>query len=280
MTLGWVNRPRVVGVKHTVFDIKSASRYNWLLDRLVCVSHSTREICFESGICEDRLRVVHGGLDVPSYDRTAARREVAQALQASESIPLFCAVGSLIPCKRYDMLIKAAVHLRNSLGDFRLVICGEGSMREELTALIAEHRLESQVRLLGFCDDPNRWIAAADVFVHPSESEGLSLVTIAAQQLGTPVVACETGGLREVMRCRETSRPLGWIMASENPEDFADLTLDAFANSEKRRRLVEAARLSARSRFSHSRMVEGYLAVYDELFFDRSRSHDRKLIAA
>lgn len=278
MTLGKLNHPRVVGVKHTVFDIKSASRYNWLVDRLVCVSRSTWDVCFESGISEDRLRVVHGGMDVAPCDRPRTRQAIADLLHVNINLPLFCAVGSLIPCKGYDTLIEAAAGLRDSLGDFRLVICGEGAMREELARRIVKHRLESQVLLLGFCEDPNRWIAAADVFVHPSRSEGLSLVTIAAQQLGTPVVASEVGGLREVMRCRETSRPLGWIMAAEDAADLAGLMADAYRNHEKRVRLGQAAQRSARSRFGLSRMVEGYLDVYDELFSHSSRPSQRRTV--
>ncbi|MFN9911670.1 MAG: glycosyltransferase, partial [Pirellulaceae bacterium] len=104
-------------------------------------------------------------------------------------------------------MLEAALHLRRHREDFCLVICGEGPMRAELESKIRDHHLEKQVRLLGFCEDPSRWIAAADLFVHPSRSEGLSLVTIAAQMLETPVLATDVGGLQEVMRCRWTSRP-------------------------------------------------------------------------
>ncbi len=79
-----------------------------------------------------------------------------------------------------------------------MVVCGEGAMRNELEHMIRQHGLGRHVRLIGFQEDPNAWIAASDVFVHPTRSEGLSLVTIAAQMVSTPVVASEVGGLREV----------------------------------------------------------------------------------
>jgi glycosyltransferase involved in cell wall biosynthesis len=264
MTLGKSDPPKLVGVKHTVFDIRSAGRYNWLLDRLVCVSRSVRDVCLDAGICAEKLRVIHGGLELSRFDRELERDCACTALNIPREIPLICAVGSLIPCKGYDRLIEAAALLRRKVGDFRLVISGDGVMREELHDQIRRHQMETQIKLLGFLPDPNRWIAAADLFVHPSQSEGLSLVTIAAQLIGTPVAATEVGGLHEVMRCEDTSRPLGWIIASENPGDLSDLLLDALSDRRKAEKLRIEARHSALSRFSLDGMVDGFESVFYE----------------
>ena len=264
-TLGWPNRrSRIIGVKHTVFPMRTATRYHWLVDRMVCVSQAVRRVCLDSGLLSDYLRVVYGGVEVPAWDRLAQRQLACQQLQLDHQTPLICAVGSLIPCKGYDILLEAAFHLRRHREDFCLVICGEGPMRAELESKIRDHHLEKQVRLLGFCEDPSRWIAAADLFVHPSRSEGLSLVTIAAQMLETPVVATDVGGLQEVMRCRWTSRPLGWILATHQPTDLAELIQDAIDNQPKRRQLMREARQSASERFSLASMVDGFLDVYHE----------------
>lgn len=263
LTLGRLSRPRIVGVKHTIFPIRSASRYNWLVDEMVCVSRSVRDVCADSGILESRLRVVHGGMEIEPIDRVEARQDALEKLDIDDSTPLLCAVGSLVHCKGFDILIEAADRMRKQLPNFRLVLCGEGPQRPQLESLIHSHGLSQHITLAGFCDDPNRWIAAADLFVHPSRSEGLSLVTIAAQLLGTPVVASEVGGLREVMHCGHTHRPLGWIFASQNPDDLAELLLDAMFNQPKRLRLIEEARESARLRFNLTTMADGFLRAYD-----------------
>lgn len=263
-----------VGVKHTVFPIKSAAKYNWLLDRMICVSRAVHQVCLDGGIADHRLSIVHGGVDAPDYERSSARVWAAKLLGIPLTRPLFCAVGSLVPCKSYDILLRAVACLREHMPDFHLVLCGDGPQRAELEQLIEEHELSSQVTLLGFRDDSTRWIAAADVFVHPSTSEGLSLVSILAQMLGTPVLASEVGGLREVMRCRHTSRPLGWIYASQDARDLADLMRDAYSNRAKRMQLVDEARRSAKERFTLERMVLGVENVLNQAVGETDGSYD------
>lgn len=253
---------KLFGVKHTVFPVGSATKYNWLVDRMICVSHAVRDVCLDSGILDERLAVVHGGIDLPVHDRFYERRRACEILGMSLEVPLFCAVGSLIPCKGYNTLIESADLLRKRIGDFKLIICGEGPMRSQLQKMIDERNLTEHVHLLGFCEDPTAWIAAADVFVHPTHSEGLSLVTIAAQMVGTPIVATEVGGLREVIRCRYTSRPLGWIFASQHPNDLAELLDNALNDQGKRKQVIRDARQSAFQHYTLERMVNGFLQVY------------------
>jgi L-malate glycosyltransferase len=279
--LRWKSRRRkIIGIKHTVFPIRSASRYNWLLDRMVCVSHAVRRVCIDSGILDSKLSVVHGGLDIENLDRANARAEANSRLQIDSTIPLIAAVGSLIPCKGHEKLIAAASLLKRSVGDFRLVVCGEGSSRKHLEEQIQSQGLQDQVKLLGFCQNPDQWIAAADLFVHPSQSEGLSLVTIAAQMLGTPVVATDVGGLSEVMKCRYTSRPLGWILATREPQELAELILDGLENQSKRRRIIEDAQQSAFDQFSVARMTAGFLRVFEQALSDQGELNSQSRVLA
>ncbi len=76
--------------------------------------------------------------------------------------------------------------------------------------------------------------------------------------VGTPIVASEVGGLREVLRCPSTSRPLAWLFATRSPDDLAELVEDALTNQERRRQIIDGAYQSALSRFSLDRMVDGF----------------------
>ena len=263
---------RRVGMKHTVFPIRSAVKYNWCLDKVVCVSRAVQNLCLESGIAASRLEVIPGGIEPPLYDSLQQRSIACKKLNIDPGIPLLTAIGSLIPCKGFDTLIKAAGALRQRIPEFCLVVCGEGPMRSELEQLIRIHGLERHVRLIGFQTDPNAWLAAADVFVHPTLSEGLSLVTIAAQMVGTPVVASEVGGLREVMRCSDTCRPLGWIYASSSPYDLADLLEQSLCQPAKRRAFVREAYRSATTRYTHELMMDRFERLYASLVRSARRS--------
>ena len=260
-TLGKLGLKRV-GIKHTAFPIRSAVRYNWMLDALVCVSNAVREVCIQGGVAARKTHVIHGGLEPPQLDRQVERFWACDHLGINHETPLFCAVGSLVPCKGYERLIEAAHHLRWHLPDFCVAICGEGKSRSELEQLIRKYDLQKQVRLLGFQERPERWICAADTFVHPSLSEGLSLVTIQAQMIGTPVIASEVGGLKEVLRLPITGELLGWPIHGNDPATLADLMKFSIENSPERFSLIRAAKQSALERFDLRRMVDQFEALF------------------
>ena len=264
-----------VGVKHTAFPIRSAVRYNWMLDAVVCVSNAVREVCIQGGVAERKTHVIHGGLEPPQLERWVERFWACEHLGIDLHTPLYCAVGSLIPCKGYERLIEAAHHLRWHMPEFCVVICGEGNSRPELEQLIRKYDLQTHVRLLGFRDRPERWICAADAFVHPSLSEGLSLVTIQAQMIGTPVIATEVGGLKEVLHSPETGELLGWPIHGNDPATLADLMKLSIENTPQRHALVIAAKKSALERFVVEQMVDRFESLYLQMLSGQKSTNPR-----
>jgi glycosyltransferase involved in cell wall biosynthesis len=247
-----------VAVKHTNFPLRSAAKYNWFIDRLICVSNSVRETCLQGGVLASKLEVIYGGVEASRVDRVQARARAAVELGISRERPLFVAVGSLIPCKGYEVLLPAMDLLRHRIPDAYLAICGEGSLRSKLEQECARRQLGSHVRLLGFREDSTAWIAAADTFVHAAHFEGLSLATIEAQMLGTPVVATDTGGLSEVLRDPRNGHPVSWICPTNDHMHLSELMADSLNNLLLRRAWVSAAQTSATQRFSRDRMVDRY----------------------
>jgi len=122
--------------------------------------------------------------------------------------------------------------------------------------------LQNHVKLLGFQERPDRWIGAADAFVHTSQSEGLSLVTIQAQMIGSPVIAAEVGGLAEVLRDPISGELLGWTIKGNDPATLADLMKQSVVDSPERRRIIRLAKDSATRRFELDKMVDEFEALY------------------
>ena len=144
------------------------------------------------GIDLDRVRHL---LRAPVGGVGALRDQIGVS---SEGGRLVCAVGSLNRLKGHHLLVEALAE--PGLGDFHLIILGEGPERESIECLARALNIEDRVHLLGICTDPLPWIAASDVMVHPSEYEGLSLALIEARSLGVPVIATEVGGIPEALR--------------------------------------------------------------------------------
>ena len=80
-----------------------------------------------------------------------------------------------------------AIHQSKFKDCFSYDICGEGTLKEELTQLIKQYGLENQVRLLGYRDDVHRLLAESDIFVFPSFREGLPVSVMEAMATGLPV---------------------------------------------------------------------------------------------
>lgn len=115
------------------------------------------------------------------------------------------AVGRLDGMKDHALLVRAAAR-----AGARVVVVGEGGRREELLRLAAS--LEVPLELPGWADDPWRPLAAADVVVLPSRSEGWPLSLVEAMLAGRPVVAARDRarrGDRTARGQRRHPRPRG-----------------------------------------------------------------------
>lgn len=105
-------------------------------------------------------------------------------------------VGSLQEKKNHKLLIEAFATLANKYPDYKLVIYGDGELRESLTELIRKLNIEDKVELPGFVDNINTRISKASLFVLSSNVEGIPNALIEAMALGLPCVStrCAGGG--------------------------------------------------------------------------------------
>jgi glycosyltransferase involved in cell wall biosynthesis len=142
--------------------------------------------CRLLGIPTDRATVIPRGVSVNPSSIVTAR----ETLGLPAAGPLFVTVGRMVPEKAQHLLIDALASARTSLPEARLALVGPpGPAEPAVRAAIARHRLEDAVLLLGFRIDARSVIAASDVFVFSSLSEGSPGVVVEAMAVGTPVAA-------------------------------------------------------------------------------------------
>jgi glycosyltransferase involved in cell wall biosynthesis len=120
-----------------------------------------------------------------------------------------CCVGRLCEQKGQLLLVEAAAQVRDRIGDFELVLVGDGEMRGEVEALVARHRLEKVVRITGWASGPmvRAELLASRAMVLPSFAEGLPVVIMEALALERPVISTFVAGIPELVddRC-------GWLV--------------------------------------------------------------------
>ncbi len=212
-------RPLRLAYKHTVFPLRSQLKYRLLCDRLVCVSHAARDTVVAGGLAKKHTVVIHGGCQPVTSDENA-RQTVREELGLGTEQRLLVSVGNLLECKGHRDLVSAMSQIIRSHPDLTAVIAGEGEQRLPLEKQIQRLQLQTRVRLLGYRTDAQRLLDAADVVVHPSHAEGLSLVLIQAQMLCKPIVATAVGGTKEVLDIGSPTCS-SWIAEPHNPQSLA-----------------------------------------------------------
>ena len=112
-------------------------------------------------------------------------------------------MGRLEPQKDFGLLIRAFARVHAEM-PCRLLILGDGSERDMLTALVAELGLGDSVQMPGFAPNPHAYVSRAALLVLSSRFESLANVVIEAMALGTPVVAtdCPSGPAEALDRGR------------------------------------------------------------------------------
>jgi glycosyltransferase involved in cell wall biosynthesis len=212
-------RPVRLAYKHTVFPLRSRLKYRLLCDRLVCVSQAARDQVLAGGLAKEHTVVIHGGCQ-PVSPTVEAQNVVRAELGLADDQRLLVCVGNLLECKGHSDLITAMRQLVTADQRVSAVIAGEGEQRSRLEKQIQDLQLQPHVRLLGYRSDPQRLMDAADLVVHPSHLEGLSLVLIQAQMLGKPIVATAVGGTKEVLGV-DSPACSAWIAQPRDPASLA-----------------------------------------------------------
>jgi glycosyltransferase involved in cell wall biosynthesis len=132
--------------------------------------------------------IPNAGLDEAVYE--AKEAPLKEGEPKSSDGPLLVACGRLTKQKGYPYLLDAFREVRDQK-EAALWILGEGDRRQAIESQIEELGLVDDVSLLGFRDNPFKFMAAADVFVLSSLSEGFGNVIVEAMACGTPVVSTD-----------------------------------------------------------------------------------------
>ncbi len=258
-----LGKPHVITMHGTRYYLAHARRrlsLRWSALRsraFVGVSAATAdELATALRLPRSAVRVVYNGVPRRPGDGERVRHELG--VGAGELLVL--AVGSLFPVKGYRVLVDALGTIAAKAGGppWRAVIAGVGDEETPLRTAIRGRRLDERVRLLGFRDDVADLLAAADVYVMPSLSEGSPLALMEAMFAGKAIVASRTGGIPELVTHDEEAVLVG-------PGDATELATALevlFANADLRRRLGAAAQRRAASSFTLERMTDEYERLY------------------
>jgi len=224
------------------------------------------------GVPPSRIAQIYNGVDSTLFHPAGKYRDTAP----HPNFPgpghfVIGSVGRMQDVKDPLTLARAFVRLMQTVPGaeqrLRLVMVGDGPLRERVRILLAEAGVDEYAWLPGSRDDVARIMRSFDLFVLPSLAEGISNTILEAMATGLPVLATAVGGNPELIQTGVT----GTLVPRDDPESMAR-AMRAYAESTElcRRQGIEARRTIER-KFSMEAMVDAYMTIYDKLLASKAR---------
>lgn len=169
-------------------------------DAIFVTSEGVRNQLAKYGIANNKMKVIFDGVNIECIERLAQEHMDETEQRIFNNRPVICALGRLDPVKGYDHLIRVIKNISNDLPDILLIIMGEGKIRHELETMVREMNLENNVKLMGFIENPYKYISNSRIFVMSSLAEGFPTVLMEAMVCETPIISTDMeSGAREIL---------------------------------------------------------------------------------
>jgi glycosyltransferase involved in cell wall biosynthesis len=213
------------------------------------------------GVEPGKLHVIRNGVEVVARLPPDQRRRVRRELGADDDDILIGSVGNLRDVKRHGLLIDAFADLARSRPQIRLVIIGEGPLRESLERQVHHLGLGTRVLLPGAIPNVGPSFDAFDVVALSSRSEGLPNALLEGAAAGRPIVTTAAGGAVEAVADGVT----GFVVPVEDRDALAGALARLISDRQLRQQYGSAAREYIKAHFGMDRFVREWSALYERL---------------
>lgn len=243
-------------LKHRPFGRQRLQGLSRAVDAFVVISREIENELVTIGVPQSKRILIPNGVNnerfapVAELQKKQIRTELCLPLQAV--IVVF--LGRLVAEKHADYLLKVWDDVRLVVPDAHLVIIGSGSEESRLKGLSVEG-----VQFAGQSNDTARYLQAADLFVLPSSTEGLSGSLLEAMSTGLPVIATSVGGAPDVIQ-HELN---GYLIPPDDLNELRYALQTLLKDKDLRTRLGANARLRILSNYTLDHIAERLAALYN-----------------
>ena len=212
--------------------------------------------------------MIPSGIDTDRFTPTVATRRAGERLREELAIGRAPVVGTAItfrPRKGFRMLFEAMAEIRRRIPGTQLLLAGASEMPTDPAELARSLGLDGSIHLLGRRGDMPSVLSAMDVFVLPSESEGMSNAILEAMSMQLPVVVTSVGGAPEVIE----DGVHGFLVEYPDSAAMAEKVAGLLASEGRRREIGAAARARVVAEYSAAGMVRQIENLYANLLSEK-----------
>jgi glycosyltransferase involved in cell wall biosynthesis len=229
--------------------------------RVITVAEVLRsELVSRFGLPPSRVVTIPNGVTLRSLEPSRSRTETRDWLGITREARVVLSLGALTWEKDPVGHVRIVAAVADRPGVMH-VIAGDGPLRTRVEAEIVAAGATDRTLMLGRRDDVPDLLAASDVLLLASRSEGMPACVIEAGMVGLPVAAYALSGVPEVVVDGETGR----LASPGDVRALAAALRELLHDDEQRRRMGEAASDRCRERFDIEVVAPRYLDVYEQV---------------
>ncbi|MGH7165391.1 MAG: glycosyltransferase [Nitrospiraceae bacterium] len=236
-----------------------------LADRIICVSEDLRQDMMANVACvPDRTVTIHNGIDLTALNQPGDRSAIRTEFQVGPG-PLLVAIGRLTEQKGHRYLVHALPHLLAEWPHLKCLIVGQGELEQTIAAEADRLGVGGCCRFAGLRRDVPAILAAADLVVLPSVSEGFPFVLLEALAVGCPVVASRVNGVPELVEHASTGR----LVPPRDPHALAREIREVLRDPARAAEMARRGAQVVRDRFTAERMAAQTVALFEGTLRER-----------
>lgn len=220
----------------------------------------------------ERIEVLYPGVDTSRFHPDVDGLRVRFEANLKRDVPVVGLVARFQDVKGHDVFQDVARQVALQIPEARFIVAGEHTQssadnvykRRILQVLETDTILRSRLQYLGFRDDVERVIAAADVMVCTSHFESYGISNVEAMASGKPVVSSNRGGPSETIVHGET----GYLVEPGNVQGFASHIITLLRDAELREKMGKAGRARVEQHFSATSNAQQFTETLERLLPD------------
>ena len=221
--------------------------------KVIAISESVRDhLVGDFGVNPGDISVVHNGIDIERFQIKAKKEP---GVNGGLVVGI---IGRLSDVKGHSYLIRAMQEVLIEIPSARLLIVGDGRMKEELVRLVESLGMTGSVSFMPSLKDTREALSIMDVFVLPSLKEGLGLSLMEAMAAGLAVIGSDVGGIKNLIRHGQN----GVLVAAQDVRQLRGAISELLNDRNKREYLGNNAREFIRNNFS----VENMIGITEEVY--------------
>ena len=232
------------------------------VDQFIVVSEALRKyLIINHKIPSEKIIKIYNGVELNEYqpsDSDESITKIRKEYNIEEDIFLIGAVGRMVWQKGFEYLIRGAKEILNNRPKIKILMVGDGPLKDKLQRLTIDLEINNQFIFAGFRKNIKEILFSVDLVVVPSLLEGFPIITLEAMAMAKPIIATRIDGIKEQISDSLT----GILMPPKDQSALTKAIMAVINNKELAKTMGLAARAKVEQDFSVEKMVANTERAY------------------